>query len=71
MEYEGYHRIQSREGKERTIEVFYVGQQVGLLGTAAQAAGWYWWPCFPGGLPDGEAHGPYETALEAYQAAGG
>jgi hypothetical protein len=41
MEYEGYHRIQYREGNERTIEVFYVGQQVGLLGTAAQAAGWY------------------------------
>jgi hypothetical protein len=24
-----------------------------------------------GGLPDGEAHGPYETALEAFRAAGG
>jgi hypothetical protein len=45
MEYEGYHRIQYREGNERTIEVFYV-RQVGLLGMAG-AAGWYWWPCFP------------------------
>ena len=39
MEYEGYHRIECREGNERTIEVFYV-RQVGLLGMAG-AAGWY------------------------------
>jgi hypothetical protein len=29
------------------------------------AAGWYWWACFPGCLPDGEAHGPFETEAEA------
>ena len=27
--------------------------------------GWYWWPCFPGCLPDGEAIGPFETEEEA------
>jgi hypothetical protein len=54
------------ERRHRGLARFYV-RQVGLLG--AGAAGWYWWPCFPGGLPDGEADGPYETALVAYQAA--
>jgi hypothetical protein len=34
MEYKGYHRIQCREGNERTIEVFYV-RQVGSLASRA------------------------------------
>ena len=33
---------------------------------AAQAiAGFYWWTCAPGCLPDSEAFGPFETAEEA------
>lgn len=24
-------------------------------------AGWYWWSCFPGCMPDGDAEGPFET----------
>ena len=24
-------------------------------------AGWYWWSCFPGCLPDGEANGPFDS----------
>lgn len=27
--------------------------------------GWYWWACFPGCLPDGEASGPFATEAEA------
>jgi hypothetical protein len=27
--------------------------------------GWYWWPCFPGCLPDGEPMGPFATQEEA------
>jgi len=29
------------------------------------ARGWYWWSCFPGCLPDGDAHGPFDTEAEA------
>lgn len=29
------------------------------------AAGWYWWYCRPGCLPDCEAVGPFETEEEA------
>jgi hypothetical protein len=25
-------------------------------------AGWYWWSCFPGCLPDSDPSGPFETA---------
>jgi len=28
-------------------------------------AGWYWWSCFPGCLPDGPANGPFNTEEEA------
>ena len=28
-------------------------------------AGWYWWACFPGCLPDGEPNGPFATEAEA------
>ena len=28
-------------------------------------AGWYWWACFPGCLPDGEATGPFPTEADA------
>lgn len=27
--------------------------------------GYYWWSCFPGCLPDGDAIGPFETEKEA------
>ena len=27
--------------------------------------GWYWWPCFPGCLPDGDPVGPFATEAEA------
>ncbi len=33
--------------------------------TETRGAGWYWWPCFPGCLPDGEAAGPFDTEAEA------
>ena len=32
---------------------------------AKSFAGFYWWSCQPGCLPDGEANGPFETAEEA------
>jgi hypothetical protein len=28
-------------------------------------AGWYWWSCFPGCLPDGDPMGPFETEEDA------
>ena len=27
--------------------------------------GFYWWPCLPGCLPDGDYIGPFDTAQEA------
>ena len=27
--------------------------------------GWYWWSCFPGGLPDSDPFGPFDTEAAA------
>jgi hypothetical protein len=32
-------------------------------------AGWYYWYCFPGCLPDSDAIGPFATEQEAIEAA--
>lgn len=28
-------------------------------------AGWYWWSCFPGCLPDSDPNGPFDTEKQA------
>lgn len=28
--------------------------------------GWYWWTCFPGCLPDGDAVGPFGSSIAAW-----
>ena len=30
------------------------------------SAGWYFWSCFPGCMPEGDPNGPYETEDEAW-----
>lgn len=39
--------------------------------TAEALAGFYWWTCSPGCLPDSEANGPFATEEEANEDAGG
>lgn len=34
-------------------------------GIAEELAGWYWWHCESGCLPDSDAHGPFETETDA------
>lgn len=38
---------------------------------AKNLAGFYWWTCCPGCMPDSEASGPFDTELEAIEDAGG
>ena len=44
------------------VEVFYVNEFDYI---EAERAGWYWWSCFPGCLPDGEPSGPFDIEQEA------
>jgi hypothetical protein len=45
------------------IEVFFVDGQ--LARAVGGSLGWYWWSCYPGCLPDGEAFGPFPTSYRA------
>jgi len=69
-----YYGVPGREVEPHAlpdVEVFYA--EDGDLGAqdpddffATLPAGWYWWSCFPGCLPDSEAVGPFDdegTAL--------
>lgn len=62
--FEGYHTFRGLGG---SFEVFYDnGLDADLDEGDGLAPGWYWWACFPGCLPDGEASGPFDTSGEAY-----
>lgn len=49
------------------IEVFYSGTRPGNMDSDDTDAGWYWWTCFPGCLPEGDAVGPFKTEAEALE----
>ncbi|HOX27326.1 MAG TPA: hypothetical protein PLL30_16940 [Candidatus Krumholzibacteria bacterium] len=55
--------------RNKNIEVFWVsGKEAKLwrLATSdAYRAGWYWWSCCPGCLPDGDAIGPFTSPTRA------
>ncbi|VVB55196.1 Uncharacterised protein [uncultured archaeon] len=56
-------------------EVFYVDERTAKLSRERpdlsdelNEPGWYYWPCFPGCLPDGPANGPYASERQAIEA---
>jgi hypothetical protein len=61
----GYHRFLDAYLNEEqgSFEVFYDdGCQ-----EPYPEPGWYWHPCFPGCLSDGEPVGPFDTSTEAWE----
>ena len=69
----GYHSFHAEETQEPygSFEVFW--HDGGTFEEAAGPyedgdpfdAGWYWWACFPGCMPDGEPSGPFATSRDA------
>lgn len=58
-----------------SCEVFYVDYNEALMYSQTNQSfctspGFYWWPCHPGCLPDGEPVGPFDTEAEAMADAG-
>lgn len=52
------------------METFYhEGGELGDVLDAESEAGWYYWFCLPGCLPDSDPIGPFETEEEAIDAA--
>lgn len=66
-----YHRFTDQtDGEEYgSFEVFWSDELHADGGLAnldeTRPAGWFWWACFPGCLPDGDAFGPFATEQEA------
>lgn len=63
----------SREADPHALpdcEIFHVSESQATANSAVSdnddncyctEPGWYWWPCFPGCLPDGDPVGPFAT----------
>ena len=73
--HEGFHRFHDDAGEEYgSFEIFWHDGQDSEYVTEYDAdtgqhetldPGWYWWACFPGCLPDGDAMGPAASSLDA------
>jgi hypothetical protein len=62
-----------------SVQVFYIDAKRALAerqqavkdiltdGTQFTSAGWWYWVCTPGCLPDSDAHGPFRSELRAYR----
>jgi len=73
----GYHRFHAEDTQDEygSLEVFWHdGGHMVVHGDDdlplddcrdGEVAGWYWWACFPGCLPDGEVNGPFDTSRAA------
>jgi hypothetical protein len=64
--FEGYHQFETLEhGGFGTLSYgsFEVFHNHNL---SSSETGWYWWPCWPGCLPDGEPTGPFLSSFRAY-----
>jgi len=62
--YVGFHAFIDEDGEEYgSFEVFCI-RSSDYEGKITD--GWYWWPCFPGCLPDGDTEGPFETPQAAF-----
>ena len=48
-----------------TVEIFYADSA--LAKSFGTVAGWFWWSCRCGGLPDRAPTGPFPTSFAAYR----
>jgi hypothetical protein len=63
-----HHFVNEEHEEYGSFEVFYSNGSHGAT-MERHEPGWYWWPCFPGCMPDGDAQGPYKSEDEAIEAA--
>ena len=59
-DYAGYHSFHDENGEQYgRFDVFWHEPN------CEYKAGWYWWSCFEGCLPDSEPFGPFASSLDA------
>lgn len=65
----GYHQFTAEDGDYTRWGSFEIFHSDGVTLGSDYPAGWYWWPCFPGCLPEADPSGPFDTAREALESA--
>lgn len=67
-QFAGYHKFKDFVSNTEfgSFEVFYVNAEHVQHSAEPTQVGWYWWPCYPGCLPDSDPAGPFPTAEGAY-----
>jgi hypothetical protein len=70
MTHKGFHPFIDADGEKiGSFEVFEVSPNHPFASDPDNEPfehGWYWWPCYPGCLPDSMPWGPFKSAKEAY-----
>jgi hypothetical protein len=65
-DYAGYHSFHDENGEPYgRFEVFWHEPKNEYDYCFWGKAGWYWWSCFEGCLPDSEPFGPFASSLDA------
>jgi len=64
----GFYQFEDAQTRERfgSFEIYEIEPGDAEVRTGREA-GFYWWACSPGCLPDGEPYGPFGDATEAYE----
>ena len=57
----GYHAFGDEGAAYGSFEVFWFEREHDV----EASSGWYWWPCWPGRMPDGEPSGPFASSIQA------
>ena len=61
-----YHQFTNADGEQfGSFETFFYYDAMPHTSERIGDKGYYWWPCFPGCLPDGDPIGPFETEQDA------
>lgn len=56
-----YHRFVNEDGElYGSFQTFEVHAKRDQNETGLKP-GWYWWTCFPGGMPESDPNGPFES----------
>lgn len=63
-QHEPFYDVDPRTGA--SVEVFYA-DRVLAESFGARGAGWFWWSCQGGSLPEGEPRGPFTSSYLAYR----
>jgi hypothetical protein len=63
----GYHQFHAEQTQEPygSFQIYWQDELAAGESSEPVVAGWYWWECFPGSLPEGPPNGPFASSRQA------